>query len=178
MNKIEKVLLDSVKEIKGTILGFGNLSDKVITAIDKNDNIIEFTLLSNSNESSGDTKGRNTKKVPYHKIRKKFRKKDITSIIASYDDLQKYRRRFIADSLFLAKDNIYLFIKSEDIDVEIIQKRYERYRQECEMIPCRDGFLLKITKKNYKKNKVRDTWYIFLDFIIDILNIIGDLFVS
>lgn len=178
MNKIEKVLLDSIKEMQGSILGFGNLSEKVIEMIDKNSNITEFTLLSDKNLSSDGGKGRSSKRIPYKKICKKFRKKNITNIIASYDELEKYRRRFISDSLYLAKSEIHIFIKNEDIDTDIIKKRYERYRQDCEVITCRDGVILKITKKNYKTNKVRDTWYLFINFLSDGINFIGDLFIS
>lgn len=178
MNKIEKVLLNSIKEMQGNILGFGNLSEKMVASIGKNDNILEFTLLSNGEPISDGSKGRSSKKLSYRKIRKRFRKKHITNIIASYDELGSYRRRFIADSLYLAEHNINLFVKNEDIDVDTIKKRYERYHQECEVISCTDGVVLKITKKKYKKNKLRDTFCLFINFLGDGINFIGDLFVS
>ena len=178
MNKIDKVLLDEVKEWKGNILGFGNLSEKIIASIEKNNNILGFTLLSSSQKSSSTSKkGRSSRKLPYHKIRKKFRKKHIMHIIAFYDELERYHRRFISDSLYLAQDSITIFIKNENIDVDIIKKRYERYHQECEIISCKDGVVLKIRKINYKANKVRDTFYLFINFISDGINFIGDLFV-
>lgn len=178
MNKIEKVLLDSAKKLEGNILGFGNLSEKVIETIDKNTKITEFILLSDKSLPTSDGKGRSSKRIPYKKIRKKFRKKNITTIIASYDELEKYHRRFISDSLYLVKKEIYLYIKNEDIDVDIIKKRFARYHQDLEEIACKDGTLLKITKTNYKKNKARDSWYLFMNFIGDGINYIGDLFVS
>lgn len=179
MNKIEKVLLDSIKEMHGFILGFGNLDEKIIKSIDKNNKINEFILLSDTyTKSTGKSKSKRTKKIAYRKIRNRFKKKNVTNIIASYEELEKYQRRFISDSLFLAKDNIYLFIKNKDIDADIIKKRYERYHQECEMIPCRDGIIVKITKKNYKANKAKDTLYLCMNFMSDVMNFIGDLFVS
>ena len=178
MDKIEKVLLDSIKKMKGNVLGFGNISEKIIQSIDKNDNILEFTLLSDGKVSSNGTKGHSQKKLPYRKIRKKFNKKHIMNIVASYDELGSYRRRFIADSLYLAEHSINLFIKNEDIDIDIIKKRYEKYHQECEVIQCRDGVVLKIIKKKYKKNKLRDTFYLFINFLGDGINFIGDLFIS
>lgn len=178
MNKIEKVLLDKVKTMKGFVLGFGSLDESIIKGINKNNNINEFILLSDTNISStSDSKSKNNKKLSYHKIQKKFRKKNVTNIIASYDDLKSYHRRFIVDSLFLAKENIYVIIKNEDIDVDLVSKRFKRYHQELEVIECRNGYVLQIRKTKYRKNKLRDSIYLIIDFFIDILNIIGDLFV-
>jgi len=179
MNKKEKVLIENIKEMKGKILGFGNLSDKIIDSINKNNNIEEFVLLSdNYGLSSGKSRKSKTKKITYRKIRKQFKNKNITNIIASYEKLKKYKRRFISDSLFLSKDKIYIFIKNNEKDIEIIKKRYERYKQEIKMINCKDGTILIIIKKHYKKNKLKDTIYLIIDIIIDELEIIGDLFIS
>jgi len=46
------------------------------------------------------------------------------------------------------------------------------------MINCKDGTILIIIKKHYKKNKLKDTIYLIIDIIIDELEIIGDLFIS
>ena len=177
MDKIDKVLLDSVKNMQGSVLGFGNISQKIIDSIDKNDNILEFTLLSGDSSVKGGSDRGASKKIPYHKIYKKFRKKNIASIIASYDELEKYKRRFISDSLCLAKQNVVVFVKDNNIDADIIKKRYDRYHQNCEMINCRDGIVLIITKDKYKKNKLRDKFYLFINCIEDVINFIGDLFV-
>ena len=45
------------------------------------------------------------------------------------------------------------------------------------MINCRDGIVLIITKDKYKKNKLRDKFYLFINCIEDVINFIGDLFV-
>lgn len=178
MNKIEKVLSDKVRNMKGFVLGFGQIDESLIKEIDKNNNINEFVLLSDANMSSTEnSKSKNNKKLSYHKIQKKFRKKNITNIIAFYDDLKSYRRRFVIDSLFLAKENIYVIIKNEDIDVDLVKNRFKRYHQELEITECRNGYVLQIKKTKYRKNKVRDSLYLLMDFIVDIINLIGDLFV-
>lgn len=178
MNKIEKILLDSIKEMNGFILGFGTLDDKVINSIKNNKNIFEFTMLNNGSNSGDGKKGKNSKKLPYRKIRKKFINKNVGHIIAYYDELDKYHRRFISDSLYLANSSIYIYMKNTDIDIDLIVKRYQRYQQHCELVKCRDGFVLKITKNDYKKNIFRDIFYLFIDFILDGINLIGDLFIS
>lgn len=178
MNKLEKVLLDSIKEMNGFVLGFGSLEDKIINAIKKNKNIFEFTLLGDYGECGSGIKSKKSRELPYHKIRNKFKKKNIEHIIAYYEKLGKYHRRFIMDSLYLANKSIDIFIKDKDIDIDLIIKRYQRYQQKCELIECRDGFVLKIIKNNYKKNKFRDIFYLFIDFIVDGINFVGDLFIS
>jgi len=178
MNKIEKVLSDEIKKMQGFVLGFGNLSEKLINNINKNNNINEFVLLSDEYTSStGNAKLKGNKKIAYRNIRKKFKNKNVTNIVASYDELGKYHRRFIADSLYLTEQNIYVFIKNEDIDEELVTKRYQRYHQKLEIIECRDGFILHIEKSKYRKNKIRDLFYLIIDCIIDGINFIGDLFV-
>jgi len=177
MNKIEKTLLNSIENMQGYVLGFGNIDDKIIKAINKNNEISEFVLLSDDCVSDDDTKSKRTKKIPYRRIRKKFKKKNVTNIIASYDELGKYHRRFISDSLFLSKQNIYVFIKNEDIDIELIEKRYKRYHQKMKLIECSDGFLLHIEKIKYRKNVFRDKIYLFIDLVVDGINFIGDLFI-
>lgn len=178
MSKIEKILIDSIKKMNGYVLGFGNLDEKTIKEIDKNKNISEFMLLSdNCINTGGKQKAKRKKHILYKKIRKKFKKKNVTNVIACYDDLKKYRRRFISDSLFLSKENIYVFIKDEDIDEELVERRFKRYHQEVKLIECSDGFVLHIKKIKYRKNKFRDTLYLFLDSISDMVSLIGDLFI-
>ena len=178
MNKIEKILLDNSRTMHGNVLGFGSLDDKLVSEIDKNQNITTFTILSDLNYASGAGKKRGfSRKISYRKIRKKFRKQNIQYIIASYDDLHGYHRRFISDGLYLAQYGILVFVKSDDIDIDIIKKRYARYHQQCEIISCRDGVVFKITKVNYKKNRIRDIFYLFMNFVSDGINFIGDLFV-
>lgn len=178
MNKIEKVLLDNSRTMHGSVLGFGSLDEKLLSEIDKNQNITTFTVLSDLNYTGGEGKKRGpSKKISYRKIRKKFRKQNIQYIIASYDDLHGYHRRFISDSLYLAEYSVILFVKNEDIDIDIIKKRYARYHQKCDVISCRDGVVFKITKKDYKENRIRDTFYLFINFVSDGINFIGDLFV-
>ena len=97
MNKIEKVLLDSIKKMSGYVLGFGTIDEKIIKEMTQNENISEFMLLSNNSNGTGDKrKFRIKKQVTYKKIRKKFKKKNVTNIIACYDDLKKYRRSAIS----------------------------------------------------------------------------------
>lgn len=178
MNKIEKILIDCIKKIEGNVLGFGNLDEKIIKEIDKNKNISEFILFSDDNISGEESKKtKRNKQVAYKKIRKKIKKKNINNIIACYDDLKGYRRRFVQDSLYLSKQNIYVYIKSEEIDEELIIKRFKRYHQDIELIECKDGFVIHIKKVKYRKNKIRDMFYLVIDFVIDVINIIGDLFV-
>ena len=178
MNKLEKILLDSIKEMNGFVLAFGSLEDKLINAIEKNKNIFEFTLLGDYIKGESGIKGKKSKKLPYRKIRNKFKKKNVEHIIAHYEELGKYRRKFIIDSLYLANKSIDIFIMDKDIDINVIINRYQRYQQNCELIKCRDGFVLKITKNDYKKNKFRDILYLFIDFVVDGINFVGDLFIS
>ena len=181
MNKIEKVTLDAINKMEGCILGFGNFSDNITSKINKLDKIYEFLILDNGEMKSQQGEGGSKKKnkyISYKKIKKKFKKKNIDYIIANYEELGKYHRRFISDSLFLTNKSIYVIIKSEDTDVELIKRRYGRYKETCEIIECRDGFVLHIEKNKYKSNILRDKIYLIIDTIIDGIIFFGDVFVS
>jgi len=180
MNKIEKVLLDSIKSMDGFVLGFGDFSDKITSTIDKLNSITEFTVLSGGNMSSGEKCGKKPrlKKILYKKIKKKFKNKNVNYIIASYEELEGYKRRFISDSLNLVNKSIYIYVNDEDIDINVIKRRYERYHETVEIIECRDGFVLHIEKKKYKKNIIRDKFYLIIDAIVDGFNFFGDAIIS
>ena len=180
MNKIEKVLLDSIKNMDGFILGFGSFSDKITSIIDKFDSITEFTTLSDGKiiTDNKDGKKSKTKKVLYKKIRKKFKNKNVNYIIASYEELESYKRRFISDSLYIANKSIYIYVHDKDIDINTIKHRYERLNENVEITECRDGYVLYIEKKNYKKNIIRDKFYLIIDAIVDGFNFFGDMIIS
>ncbi len=180
MNKIEKVLLDSIKRMDGFVLGFGDFSEKITSTIDKLNSITEFTILSGGKISSDGGSGKKTKlkKILYKKIKKKFKNKNVNYIIASYEELEGYKRRFISDSLYLVNKGIYIYVNDEDIDINVIKRRYERYNEIVEIIECRDGFVLHIEKKKYKKNIIRDKFYLVIDAIVDGFNFFGDAIVS
>lgn len=179
MNKVEKYLVASIHNMQGHGLGFGTFGEKVMSEISKNSLITEFDFLS-SNEGRvirGGNVKKHLEKIPYRKMRKKFRKKRIDYIIANYDELGKYHRRFVMDSLYLAKNKIDVIVRNEDIDIELLAKRYQRFHIYYELIHCKDGVILHIEKENYKKNKFRDSFYLLIDSFVDIVNFIGDLFV-
>lgn len=183
MNKIEKVMLDIVNKMEGCIVGFGSFSDNVKDKINKSDKIYEFLILDNgeikSKEDSAGSKNKNKYiYISYKKIRKKLRNKNINHIIANYEELGRYHRRFISDSLFLTNKSIYIIVKNDDTDIDLIRKRYERYNEVCEITECRDGIVLHIIKNKYKNNFIRDKFYLTIDTIVDGIILFGDIFVS
>lgn len=174
MQCIDDILSRYVKNIQGKVLGLEIHNSKVISQIEKNPQIVECNLLSQSSTSPSDgtTKTRN-KIVKYNEIRKQFGKKKYDIILCDYRFIGKYRRRFISDSLYLSKQNIYIVVAKEDFD--IIEGKYQRYHVPLNVVECSDGYILKIDASRATTHFVRDTVYLLADYIFDIIDIVGDI---
>lgn len=178
MNKIDNYLIKSLKKVTGNVLVFGDVSDKVINSIEKNDVVLELTLLSKKTSNSLGKGTSKEKKVLYNNIRKKFKKSKISTIVSCYDDLEKYRYQFISDSVVIAHSSIYLYIKSNEFNVDRIKKYYSHYNVIIEEEKCSDGVLLLINVDNKKYSKVKEKWYHIIDKIYDLYELISDLVIS
>lgn len=177
MNKIENHLVNIVKKMDGKVLGFEIDSPKVLKQIDSNNNILEFNLLNNCNASIGTgTSRKKEKTVKYKKIRKKFGKKKYDTILCDYNLIDSYKRRFIADSIYVAKRDIYIIVDKEHLD--IIEARYKRYKVSLDSTECKDGYLVKVELGKEKTHYFRDKFYLFIDYLYDIVDIIGDILMN
>lgn len=178
MSNVQTYLSLVSKKLSGKVLGFGDIDSKIIDTLEKNDAVVEFTLLSGITGSYSGNGKNSGKKVLYKNVRKKFKKKKISTIICYYKDLDKYRYRFIADSVVLASDKIYLYIENNACDLERLKKQYERYNVYIEEEKCRGGIVLVISLSDKKYRKWKEKYYRIVDKLYDLYELIGDLFVS
>lgn len=172
--KVNNQLIKIVKNLEGTLLGFGIEDDKVLDTISENPNITECNLL-NLEGVSDDTssEGKKLKYISIRNLRKKFKKKKTNIIIASDEEVKFFYTNFIKDSIYLANQEIYLFFQSKDCETVI--KRYERYHTKVERISCSDGVILRIDVSKVKSTKMRDTRWDIVDKISNVVDIITDI---
>ncbi len=175
MQKIENEINNYLKKIDGKIIGIG-LSEKNIKEIEKNNKIVFCDLLDTNNSNTGKEKG-NIKKLYCKDVRKKYKKKNINYIIGDISKINKYKNNFIKDSIYINKNKIIYY--TDDIDtLNLYIKRYKRYNVIINVIDCKDGKILDIDTSHAKNKYLMDKIYYVLDRLYDLVDIIGEIFVS
>lgn len=166
--KVDNYLENIIKKMNGSLIGIGINKKKLIDLIDRNKNILECNLLDCYMEKFTDL-GK-TRKINNKKLRKKFKKHHTDNIICNLENVNEFKERFIYDSIYIGKNKIYVFSKENN---EEILRRYKRFGY-INLIKCNDGFIyeINITKKI---NKINEFYYKFIDFILDIMDIISNL---
>lgn len=178
-----KTIYDITKVTSGNVLGIG--VDKTISEIlEKNDRVLNCNLLNSYvKEDNIETikkkkKRKKLKTIKVKKIRKIFKKKKVDFIICNIDEIKKYLRTFIKDSVYINKDMLYIYnIKDEDLKEELI-KKYNRYNVKIEEIKDEDTTILKIDNKESKNNFIKDKLYLIIDSLVAFVNIVADLLLS
>ena len=118
------------------------------------------------------------KTISIKKIRKVFKKKRIDYIICNIEDVNKFLRTFIRDSVYINSKKLYIYGLKKDLDVELIEKRYGRYNTKIEITKYEKEVLITINNSEAKNNKLKDFFYNISDCIYSLINLIGDLLIS
>ena len=172
-------IYDISKVVSGNVLGIG-VDEKISEILEQNDRVLNCNLLNSYTKETNQkqTKKQRPKRIRIKKIRKVFKKKKVDFIICNTEEIKKYMKTFIKDSIYINKDMLYLYnIKDEELKQELI-KKYKRYNVIVEEIKDKNETILKIDNKNSKTNIIKDTLYLILDTMIQILNIISDLLLN
>ena len=151
-----------IKELKGNVLGIG-LDEKLINSIKKNNDVTEFNLISNVSKGKFSIF---TKKFNIKKLRKKIKNKT-DYIICNFEIINKYFNTFVSDSIYINKHKIF-FYNVDNID---LIHRYNRYN--CIITENKD--YIEINNENCKTNFFKDRYYRMKDFMVYIIEIIGDI---
>ena len=171
-------LVYEIKSFKGFVLGVGNLKDKIIKEIEKND-YIEVDLLTNESVSINkkkkfvniDFKKKKGKSVSIKKLKKVFKNKRPDYIICNIDDVYNYTKYFIKDSMYITNNSIYVYSESKNIDLKEIEKKYKRY---IDNVEYNDDYIV-INTTNYHSHIFKNMWYFIVDIFTAIYDYIGNL---
>ena len=172
MKKIENELKEILQNISGNVLLIGSYSLKLEEIINKNKNILYCDQLTNSSNLISSEKSEKSKKLNIKKIKKHYKKNNINNTIVNYNEVKDYKNTFIKDSVYITKNNIIVIDKNND---ETIFNMYKRYTKDIKIIDCLDGKIFIINLSKIKNNKIKDTYYLIHDAIIDIFDTIGNL---
>lgn len=172
-------IYDITKCTSGNVLGIG-IDEKITEILEKNKLVTNCNLLNSYTKTSNNTKTKKqrTKQIRIKKLRKVFKKKKVDFIICNIEEIKKYTKTFIKDSVYINKDMLYIYnIKDEELKQELI-KKYKRYNTIVEEIKDNKTTILKIDNKNSKTNIFKDILYLIIDTLIQLFNIISDLLLN
>lgn len=174
---VNKELIKSIKQMNGKIIGIGISEQKILDTIDKNDSILMCDLLNSNISSNNNSTGKKSKTFYINKLRKKYKYKKINNIICNVEEIDKYLKTFIKDSIYINKDEIYFYSLKKYDSAKIINK-YNRYNTNIEKINCSDGLIIKINTKQAKNNYIKDKLFYIKDSFEILADIIGDILAS
>lgn len=174
-----KYLLEIIKKMEGNVIGIG-MDQKLLSGFNKNKKVNVYTINSApTNFGIISTKKRKTntgKIISIKKLYKYFKKRSNDYIICNYKEVDAYLKYYIRDSVYINKKAIYLYGSKEDIDVDLLIKRYKRYNVSVDIKEFKENILLILDTSNTKFSKIKnkfyyisDTAYNFIDFISNIL---------
>lgn len=172
-------IYDIAKVVSGDVLGIG-VDETISEILEQNERVLNCNLLNSfsKTQNSKQEKKQRLKKIRIKKIRKVFKKKKVDFIICNIDEIKKYLKTFIKDSIYINKDILYIYnIEDEELKKELI-KKYKRYNVKIEELKDNKKTILKIDNKLSKTNIFKDTFYLIIDTLIQLLNIISDILLN
>ena len=99
-------------------------------------------------------------------------------MICNYEDIKKYLRFFIKDSIYVTRGVIYIYGNIEEYVIEDLESYYKRYKTEIEITEYKSEFLIKIDVSKAKNNWLKDKLYKIKDTVIYYVNVISDILVG
>ncbi len=169
------------KEISGNVVTIGVDYKTVLDELDKNEKIVNLYSMQFNGKKRSKKKEKGKKRdkiVSIKKIRKIFKKKKIDYIICNIEDINRFLRTFIRDSVYINKKKLYIYGSKNNIDLELIEKRYNRYNVIINITEYDKDVLIEIDNTKAFNNALKDIFYNIADIFYSIYNAIGDLLIN
>jgi len=168
-------LLEDAKKFIGNVVCVGVKNPNLLSTLNKNNKISVYTIdfagkrkLFSSKKKSKISDG---KKINIKKLRKTFKKKSIDNLVYDLNEMYEYFKYFIGDSILITRGKIYIYGTSSYIDPKVLIKRYKRYNTTSFLEIDGDSFTIVIDAENSKTNWLKNKFYL----IVDTLHNIGDM---
>lgn len=173
MKKVERELCNIVKDLEGNLIGIGLAEPKLLDKIERNDKITECTLLNDQTGELNKEQSGRTKKLNIRKLRKKFKKKRIDTIICATEEIALYTKTFVKDSIYITKGTIYFY--GEDLDLlENIQEKYKRYQVSTKQEKYGQSYLYVVEVKDAKNHRIKEIGYYIKDTLMNGVDYLSD----
>lgn len=175
-NRLEEIIKDS----KGNVLAVC-LDNKLIEKFDKNNNVNLYSIDSNNKPGIFSKQSKKTtnrgKTINIKRLRKYINKNSVDILICNMNEMFKYYKYFIKDSIYLNNNKIYIYSTNE-IDKEFIIKKYKRYNVNISDTDYKNGFIITIDNTKGKNKFIKDKIYFIKDTMYNLAEFIGNILVS
>lgn len=169
------------KNLTGNIITIGLENKTVLEILDKNDKINDLYSMQFNGKKRTKKKEKTKKRaktISIKKIRKIFKKKKIDYIICNIEDINRFLRTFIKDSIYINKNKIYIYGNKNNIDVELLEKRYKRYNVKINITEYDKDILMEIDTTKASNKFFKDIFYNIFDILYTVYNTIGDILIN
>ena len=169
------------KVVSGNVIVIGIEYKTVLDELDKNEKIVNLYSMQFNGKKKSKKKEKGKKRdkiISIKKIKKIFKKKKIDYIICNIEDINRFLRTFIRDSVYINKDKLYIYGSKNNMDLELIEKRYNRYNVKINIIEYDKNMLIAIDNTKAFNNIFKDLFYNIIDIFYSIYNAIGDLLIN
>lgn len=169
-----------IKKTEGNVLVIG-LEDELVDIFKKNNRVNLYSI--NSSKASGipsKSKKKQTnqgKLINIKKLRKYINKKSVDYLIVNMEEVFRYYKYIIKDTIYLNNNLIYIYF-SNNIDKEFIINKYKRYNVNIKVNEYKSGYIITIHNKEYKNNIIKDKLYFIKDTFYNIAEFIGNILIS
>ncbi len=171
-----------INKFKGNLLCIGVNDEGFIKLLEKNNNINTY-LINRHKTKLGLRRNKkvtmnNGKKINIKKLEKTFTYKSIDNIICSYDEISDYFKYFIDDSLNICCGNIYIYGYQDEIDIQSIINRYNKYIVEVSKSDKDNTFLIIVKTPNKKIGPIIKKGHLIINSFKNIGDFISNILVS
>jgi len=175
-NRLEEI----IKESKGNVLAVC-LDNKLMETFDKNNKVNLYSIDSNNKPGVFGKQSKKTtnrgKTINIKRLRKYINKNSVDILICNMNEMFKFYKYFIKDSIYLNNNKIYIYSNNE-IDKDFIIKKYKRYNVSISDTDYKNGFIITIDNTKGKNKFIKDKIYFIKDTMYNLAEFIGNILVS
>lgn len=172
-SKLKKIIND----LSGSLLIIIDENDKLANLAQNNSKITYLDIMEKKAKSKCFGIGKR-KTVNIKKLQKKYKKKSIDYLLVDCLAIKKYMQYFIKNSVYINGKELFLFGNLDDVDLDLIIKRYNRYNVKIQKEIFDKQFILIVDNTKSKNNCFKDKWYFIKDTLFIAVDAIGDLLAS
>ena len=174
-------LSEIIKKIQGNVLVIG-LDNKLLEIFESNNKVNLYSIYSSKSSSKtySNSKKKQTNKgksINIKKLRKYLNKKSVDYLIINMDEVIKYYKYIIKDTIYLNNNLIYIY-SSNEIDKDFIINKYKRYNVKTNVTNYKNGYIITIDNTNGKNNIIKDKLFFISDTFYNIAEFIGNVLIS
>ena len=169
-----------IKKMEGNVLVIG-VADELINKFNNNNKVNLYSISESKNiglfSKSNKRKTNKNKVINIKRLRKYLNKKSVDYLIINFEEIIKYYKYIIKDTIYLSNNMLYIY-STNNIDKDFIIKKYKRYNVKIDVTEYKNGYMISIDNKNSKTNKLKDIRYFISDTLYNIAEAIGNLLIS